>query len=256
LVERAAGRGVTHLALTDHDTLDGFAEAQATAEEVGIRLIAGIELSCQWKSNTIHIVGLDFDPFDEKLLQRIATQNTNRWQRAREIATKLEKIASANLLDMAVEFAGGTVPGRPHFAQALIKAGVVTDHGEAFKKYLGTGKKGDVKAFWPELADIPAWIKEAGGVAVLAHPRKYRMSATKLREMIDDFQAAGGQAMEVAVSGQSSGDTGFLAEMARRKGLLASVGSDFHGPGAPWCELGTAPALPAGLSPVWQAFQS
>lgn len=255
LLARASDRGVTHLALTDHDTLDGQAEARTAAAASGVELISGIELSCLWKSQTIHVVGLDFDGESPEFLAAVAEQTDNRWRRAAMIADRLERLKVPDLLDRARDHADGDVPGRPHFAKALIEAGVVKDMNQAFKRYLGAGKPGDVKAYWPALETVVKWILDAGGVAVLAHPRKYKLTATKLRALVADFQRAGGQSLEVITSGQSSGDLGFLAELCRREGLWASQGSDFHFPGAPWCELGKIPALPEGLIPVWQHFR-
>lgn len=254
LVERAAGRGVTHLALTDHDTIEGLEAARAACDQHGVTLVPGVELSCLWKSRTIHVVGLDFDPADKAFHEAMETQKANRWARARQIADRLSKLRVPDLLERATEFAGGDVPGRPHFAQALVEGGVVSNTAQAFKRHLGAGKPGDVKAYWPELSEVVAWIVKAGGIAVLAHPRKYQMTATKLRELTADFRKVGGRALEVSTSGQSSGDLGFLAELCRREGMWASQGSDFHFPGAPWCELGKIMKMPDGLEPVWHHF--
>lgn len=259
LVRRAADMGVTHLALTDHDTVEGIAEARAAADSAGIRLVNGIELSCVWRKHTIHIVGLDMDLDDETFHHRIDGQQASRWKRARRIAEKLSKHVAGcdgDILERATALAGGDVPGRPHFARALVEAGLVKDTAQAFKRYLGSGKPGDVKAFWPELEQVVRWINEAGGIAVVAHPRKYKLTATRLRELVGDFVAAGGQGIEVITSGQSSGDLGFLTELCRREDLLASRGSDFHFPGAGWCELGRIPRLPEGLTPVWEKFRN
>lgn len=255
LVARAAEQGVSHLALTDHDTIAGLAQARARGQELGLSLISGVELSCVWRSHTIHVVGLDFDEVDPALLKALAQQNENRWQRARLIADKLARLKVDGLLEKATALAGGDVPGRPHFAQALVDAGVVPKTAHAFKRHLGSGKPGDVKACWPELSEVVEWITAAGGIAVLAHPRKYRLTATRLRALTTDFRQAGGRAIEVSVSGQSSGDLGFVAELARREQLLASQGSDFHFPGAPWCELGRIMKMPEGLEPVWHHFK-
>ena len=246
---------MTHLALTDHDTIDGLPEAAEAASEAGVSLINGTELSCVWKSQTIHVVGLDFDANSASFLRELAGQHDNRWRRARTIAERLERLRVPDLLELATAEAGGDVPGRPHFAKALVQSDVVKDLNQAFKRYLGAGKPGDVKAFWPELETVVSWITRAGGLAVLAHPRKYRMTATRLRALVGDFRRSGGQAIEVSTSGQSSGDLGFLAELCRREGLLASQGSDFHFPGASWCELGVIAPLPDGLTPVWQQFR-
>lgn len=255
LVFRAHERGVTHLALTDHDTIAGLPEALEAASEVGIELVSGIELSCIWRSQTIHVVGLDFDACAPALVAAIAEQHDNRWRRARTIAQRLDQLKVKDLLDRATLQADSDVPGRPHFARVLVEAGVVKDLNQAFKRYLGAGKPGDVRAYWPELATVVGWILEAGGQAVLAHPRKYKLTATRLRALVADFQRAGGQALEVTTSGQSSGDLGFLAELCRREGILASQGSDFHFPGAPWCELGAIPAMPEGIEPIWRRFR-
>ncbi|WP_432209917.1 PHP domain-containing protein [Marinobacter alkaliphilus] len=255
LVARAAEQGVSHLALTDHDTIAGLAQARARGQELGLSLISGVELSCVWRSHTIHVVGLDFDEADPAFLKALAQQNENRWQRARLIADRLARLKVDGLLEKATALAGGDVPGRPHFAQVLVNAEVVPKTAHAFKRYLGSGKPGDVKACWPELSEVVQWITDAGGIAVLAHPRKYRLTATRLRELTADFRRAGGRAIEVSVSGQSSGDLGFVAELARREQLLASQGSDFHFPGAPWCELGRIMKMPEGLEPVWHHFR-
>lgn len=255
LVARAADQGVTHLALTDHDTISGLAEAGVVAGERGVSLIPGIELSCVWKSRTIHIVGLDFDAQSDTFRAALERQKDNRWARARAIDDKLSYLNVPDLLKRATEASGGDVPGRPHFAGVLVEAGVVRNLAQAFKRHLGSGKPGDVKAFWPELAEVVQWLTDAGGIAVLAHPRKYRLTATKLRELTADFRRAGGRALEVSTSGQSSGDLGFLAELCRREHLLASQGSDFHFPGASWCELGRIMKMPDGLEPVWHQFK-
>ncbi|WP_100639551.1 PHP domain-containing protein [Marinobacter salexigens] len=255
LLARAAENKVTHLALTDHDTISGLPEAHAAAIANGVVLIPGIELSCLWRSRTIHIVGLDFDIENGGFLKALEQQNRNRWDRAAMIADRQSKLAIPDLLERATVEAGGDVPGRPHFARIMVESGVVKNAAQAFKRHLGAGKPGDVKAYWPELPEVVQWINSAGGIAVLAHPRKYQLTATKLRELTADFRRAGGQAIEVVTSGQSSGDLGFLAELCVREKLLASQGSDFHFPGAPWCELGRIMKMPDGLEPVWHHFK-
>ncbi|WP_372926910.1 phosphatase, partial [Marinobacter sp.] len=192
---------------------------------------------------------------DKDLNAALERQNDNRWRRARTIAEKLSKLRIDHLVEKATGKAGGDVPGRPHFARVLVEEGAVKDSAQAFKRYLGSGKAGDVKGFWPSLEEVVQWVTRAGGIAVLAHPRKYKLTATKLRALTGDFRQAGGRAIEVSTSGQSSGDLGFLAELCRRENLLASQGSDFHFPGAPWCELGSIMKMPDGLEPVWHHFR-
>lgn len=255
LIARAQEQRVDYLALTDHDTIAGLSPAREALQGSDLTLINGVELSCVWRSHTIHVVGLDFIDTDPAFLAALEQQNENRWQRARMITERLHKLRVNDLLEKATTVAGGDVPGRPHFAEVLVNEGVVPRMEHAFKRYLGSGKPGDVKACWPELAEVVGWVRAAGGISVLAHPRKYRLTATRLRELVADFQRAGGQGIEVSVSGQSSGDLGFVAELARRQGLWASQGSDFHFPGAPWCELGRITKMPEGLEPVWHHFR-
>ncbi|TGN41312.1 PHP domain-containing protein [Marinobacter confluentis] len=256
LITRASEKGVTHLALTDHDTVAGLTRAASSAAGAGISLISGTELSCVWRSQTIHVVGLDFDSDDPVFRAALDRQNDNRWGRARAITDKLSRLGVDDLLGKATLCANGDVPGRPHFARVLVDEGIVKDPAQAFKRHLGAGKPGDVKAFWPELEEVVQWIVDAGGVAVLAHPRKYRLTATRLRALVADFKRAGGRSIEVSTSGQSSGDLGFLAELCRREELLGSQGSDFHFPGAPWCELGRITKMPDGIEPVWHHFRT
>ena len=255
LLARAHQKGVSHLALTDHDTLNGLGPARLAAQDYNIELIAGVELSCAWRSHTIHIVGLDFAEDDPQFLERLQQQNANRHARAGVIVERLARLKVDNLLERATEHAGGDVPGRPHFAQALVDAGVVKNIAQAFKRHLGAGKPGDVKAYWPELEEVVRWVNDAGGIAVLAHPRKYDLSATKLRALVADFRRAGGQGMEVCSPGLTSSDIGFLVQLCQTEGLWASQGSDFHTPKAPWAELGRIQKMPEGLSPVWHHFR-
>jgi hypothetical protein len=254
LLARAHEKGVSHLALTDHDTLNGLGSARLAAQDYNIELISGVELSCVWRSHTIHIVGLDFAEDDPQFLARLQQQNANRHARAGVIVERLARLKVDNLLEHATKHAGGDVPGRPHFAQALVDAGVVKNIAQAFKRHLGAGKPGDVKAYWPELEEVVRWVNDAGGIAVLAHPRKYDLSATKLRALVADFRRAAGRGMEVCSPGQTASDVSFLAQLCQSEGLWASQGSDFHTPKAPWAELGRIQKMPEGLSPVWHHF--
>jgi len=255
LVERAIGQGVELLAITDHDTVAGL-EAARSAASGRVNLIDGIELSCVWRHYTIHVVGLNMDIKEAGFRSALRRQAENRWRRAHEISSRLIRAGLPDVGESATALAGGDVPGRPHFARALVAAGAVRDFNAAFKRYLGAGKVGDVRGCWPELHEVVEWIKAAGGVAILAHPRKYRMTATRLRELLDDFLAAGGDGLEVLTGGQSPSDTAFLADLAVRKQCLASLGSDFHVPGMHWNELGGTGPLPGKVEPVWNRFQS
>ncbi len=246
--------GVDVLALTDHDTVAGVAEAQSTAKDLPLSLISGIEVSAQWRGRTIHVVGLNIDINRPKLVAALDTLHRLRNDRAQQIAVKLEKVGLKDALAGAQGFAGDSIIGRPHFAAHMVASGFVKSSAQAFKRYLGAGKVGDIGNVWPEVCEAVGLIVEAGGIAVLAHPEKYKLTRTKLRELIADFSAAGGGAMEVVSSRQDPKVTKMLAELCGHFGLLASTGSDFHRQGQPWQELGQQSELPEGCQPVWAAF--
>jgi 3',5'-nucleoside bisphosphate phosphatase len=254
LVRRAQARGVQVLALTDHDTLAGQAEAAHWGQALGVQLIAGIEFSTQWAGRSIHLVGLGFDPAAASIADGVQRQVALRQSRAQTIAERLAKAGIPNALAGAQAIAGEAILGRPHFAQYLVAQGHVPNAAAAFKKYLGAGKPGDVKSLWPELAEAVHWITAAGGIAVLAHPDKYTLTRSKLKSLLGEFKEAGGQAMEVISGKQLPAVTDKLARLAREMSLMASCGSDFHVPNQPWQELGAFGTLPPLCTPVWQAF--
>ena len=254
LVDRAAEMGVGMLALTDHDTLSGLQEAKLQAQQHDIEIINGIEFSCVYNGMGIHVVGLGFDETHPGMLAAVALQEQRRQERAVTIAERLEKKGAHGVMEEAQRVANGAQLGRPHFAQALINMGKVNNMAQAFKKYLGAGKPGDVKALWPDITEVVSWIVEAGGVAVLAHPDSYKLTRTKLKLLLTAFTAAGGRAVEVVTSTMESSFTSRMSEMCEEFNLLASQGSDFHGP-KPWTELGRFPKMPNGLTPVWSHWQ-
>lgn len=255
LVARALERGISTLAITDHDTAEGFRQAQAHASAAGLRLIPGIELSCVWGGITIHVVGLNFNPDSPAMREAEQRQTDARRNRAALIAEKVGKKLQHEIVLTDVEvYAGGEQIGRPHFAQYLIDRGLVPSMAVAFSKYLGAGKAGDVKAGWPDMADAVQWIVAAGGIPVLAHAHHYNMTRTKLRACIQDFIDAGGQALEVAYGQMDSNQQGQISALAREFNLLGSCGSDYHGPNRFGLELGVMPTFPAGITPVWQRW--
>lgn len=255
VVARAGEQGVSVLALTDHDTVAGLGEARAAAHEHELVLVTGVEFSCLWRGQTIHVVGLDFDDEDGALVEAVNHQESVRHERARTIDERLCKKGLPSVLAEAQALAAG-VPGRPHFARAMVDRGIVTRNDSAFRRYLGNGKVGDVRACWPGLDEVVAWIVDAGGTAVLAHPRKYGLTNNKLRKLVADFTSAGGSSLEVLSAGQSPQDAAYLARLCRESGCSASGGSDFHEPGRHWCELGKLPPLPEDTDPVWHHFSS
>ncbi len=254
LVDRAVEMGVSMLALTDHDTLSGLPEAKQQALGHPIEIINGIEFSCVWNGMGIHVVGLGFDELHPVMVDAVALQEKRRHTRAVTIGERLEKKGVEGIWEAANAIANGAQLGRPHFAQALIDLGKVSNMAQAFKKYLGAGKPGDVKTEWPEIADVVSWITQSGGVAVIAHPDSYKLTRTKLKLLLKAFKEAGGTGVEVVTSTMESSFTRRMAEFCEEFDLLASQGSDFHGP-KPWTELGRFPNMPEGLTPVWSHWQ-
>lgn len=251
LVQRAAARNITALALTDHDTTIGLAEAALEAAAANVILVPGIEFSCIWGGVTIHVLGLGIDSSSEVMIKAVEHQSEVRRQRSEIIAEKMSrKHNMPGLLEGIEEFSGEAIPARPHFAKKMVQMGYVASVREAFSAYLGSGKSGDVKVGWPELSTVCGWVKDSGGLAVIAHPRKYKCTLTKLRRLFDDFKEVGGEGLEVSVGGQKQGETGLLADLCNRYGFLASAGSDFHSPGFPWSDLGLFPSLPGSVSSV------
>jgi len=254
LVTRAAGRGVTHLALTDHDTLAGLAEAQMAATHNGIELINGVEISVTWQRKPLHIVGLGFDIGDPVLNSLLEELQLTRRQRAEKIAAKLAKKGVKEPLEHASRHAQGRLITRPHFARCLIEQGFATDFESAFANYLGQGKPGFVSTEWVSMENALEALHGAGGVAIIAHPRRYRLTHSWMRRLLEAFKAMGGEAVEVVTGGGSPGDVEAMTQLAIKFDLLASVGSDFHDPINPWIELGKLAPLPAALVPVWKAL--
>ncbi len=254
LVSRAKSRGVTHLALTDHDTVQGLQGAAEQARLEGLSLINGIEFSCLWAGRGIHVLGLNIDPNCPALRTVVAAQHEARDARAEEIAAKLAKAGITGAYAGARTLAGDAVIGRPHFARYLVEQGYAANVNGAFKQYLGAGKVGDVKHRWPDVPAVVAVVRAAGGVAVLAHPAKYDLTRTKLRDLLSEFKESGGEAVEVVSGQQLPSETAALAAMAQAFELHASCGSDFHVPDQPWQELGSFATLPPRCRPVWQLW--
>ena len=253
LVARAIDQSVDMLAITDHDNIDGYCEA-IEENYSNIRLVSGIELSAVWQGINIHIVGLNFIP---ALLQvAVSRQKKARQARAVKIARRLEKQGIVNALFGAQQFATSSIIGRPQFARYLVSAGLVTTEAEAFRKWLGAGKIGDVKTSWPTVPTVVADIINAGGQAVLAHPHHYKMTNRKLGNFLQQFKDCGGAGIEVCSSGMTKEKTDYFATLCTKYNLFASRGSDFHTPTNPWVELGRVAPIPAHLTPIWHAFST
>lgn len=252
LMQLCHGRGLTHVALTDHDTVSGVAEAAAEADRLGMRLICAAELSAQWQGVTIHVVALLPNGAQGALTEGLTAQARAREARSEEIARRLEAVGLEDALMRAREQAGSERPlGRPDFARALVAAGLVPDMATAFKKYLGAGKRGDVKSHWPWLSDIIGWIRDAEGVAVLAHPLRYGMTRRKRGLLLDAFADAGGEAAELISGFQNSDVTRDLARQLQERNMYGSLGSDFHFPGGPLAPGSMSEVPRTALRPVW-----
>ena len=255
LVERAASMGVHVLALTDHDELSGLAEARATALQVGIRLVHGVEISITWHTQSIHIVGLNVDPASPTLVSGLANNRGGRAVRAEKMAAELAKLGIQGALEGAYQFAGNkSLIGRTHFARFLVQKGVVKDVKTVFKKYLVKGKPGYVPHEWAGLEEALDWIHAAGGHAVLAHPGRYLMGREKLRLLLSEFKHFGGDAIEVVTGSHTADQVPVFAGLASEFRLMASIGSDFHAPGEGGRELGRLAPLPAQCTPLWSAW--
>jgi predicted metal-dependent phosphoesterase TrpH len=228
LLLQAKEAGVSRFAITDHDTLAGYLSVKDTQAAKDVGLISGVELSCRWAKTTIHVVGLGFDDSAAEIIDMVTSLSDARIERAKTIAQRLENAGFSGALDGALKVANGSQIGRPHFAQWMLDTGHVASLTEAFDKYLGAGKVGDVKAFWPAMADVVHAITASGGVAVLAHPLKYRLTGMKLRALLNDFKSAGGTCLEILNGRQPELDMKRLSQMAESLNLLVSVGSDFH----------------------------
>lgn len=255
LVKYAHDKGVTELALTDHDNTAGIAEARLQADQLGMNLINGVEVSSIWNNRLVHIVGLNFDTENQALQKGLADLRKQREERGEKIGRRLEKLGICGALAGARQFSNGQILSRTHFARYLVESGVVKNPNEAFKKYLGDGKPACVTSEWASMEQTVEWIKGAGGHAVIAHPARYKLSATRLRLFIEDFVACGGQGFEVVSGSQDAAENRKMADYALRYELYASKGSDYHGPNQPWLSMGRMPDLPAACTPIWSLWE-
>ncbi|MGR9091457.1 MAG: PHP domain-containing protein [Gammaproteobacteria bacterium] len=253
LLQQATAAGVELLSITDHDTLDAYATLPARDPKAP-QLIGGIELSTEWRGCGIHVLGLNVGLSSDAMRAATTFQCHARAQRAEKIAERLEQIGVERALAGARTYANGGQIGRPHFARHLVASGFVKDFGQAFRKFLGAGKIGDVKQHWAPLERIVGWIRDSGGTAVLAHPGRYGLTHTRRNALITDFAATGGTGLEIISGRQEPSLTATLATTAGKLGLLASCGSDFHHPGQPWARIGMPVTLPSDCRPVWETW--
>ena len=270
LVELAKKTGCDAVALTDHDNTGGLAEAETAAAELHIRFIRGVELSVTWPAKssvavaatadlnpiTIHVVGLGIDPLDATLVAGIASIRDGRLERARQMGAHLAHMGIEGVFEDALALAENKdMIGRTHFARAMVTRGLATSVGAVFGKFLTPGKPGFVAHQWASLGDAIGWITGAGGVAVLAHPGRYKLSKQEMRQLLTEFKQAGGQTIEVITGSHEKHQYREYAALAREFDFMASRGSDFHGHGESRFQPGTLPPLPDDLVPVWTVLQ-
>lgn len=255
LALRAHQNGVHLWSLTDHDVLGGQARAQDAALNLGMEYVSGVEISISWMGQTVHIVGLGFDPSNVTLQDGLRATRDGREERARQMAAQLAQIGIENSYEGALKFAGNPeLIARTHFARYLVEQQVCRDMDEVFRKYLVAGKPGYVSHRWASLDQAVDWITGAGGEAVIAHPGRYRLNAMQMDELYARFKDLGGAGIEVVTGSHSPDQYQTYAEVAKRYGFMASRGSDFHDPQESDIDLGQLPHLPEHLTPIWSAF--
>ncbi len=256
LASRAKSNGVQIWSLTDHDELGGQDRAQEAAQALGMQYISGIEISVTWCDQTLHIVGLGIDHKNTDLVDGLYQTRYGRSNRAKAIAEQLDQIGIKNAYEGALQFVGNPeLISRTHFARFLVESGVCKDTNEVFANYLIEGKPGFVPHVWANLNDAVTWIRQAGGLAIIAHPGRYNYSSLQLTQLYEQFKDMGGQGIEVVTGSHSPDEYKTFAKVALQYGFLASRGSDFHDPQESHIDLGKLPDLPSQLRPVWSVFQ-
>lgn len=252
LIEAAAIEGVGMLALTDHDTLGGIGEAYVAARAHNVRFVPGVEISVTWERRTLHIVGLAIDIESTTLKAGLEQLQQTRTRRARHMAWKLEKMGVKHASQRIAALADGGQITRTHFARLLVEDGLCRNGQQAFAQYLRPGKRLHVRADWAPLDDAIDWIHAADGLAVLAHPHGYKMTAAWRQRMYDAFAEAGGDATEVCCGNSTPDRLEASATAAETHGLMGSAGSDFHSHDQRWLRLGRLPNMPKRVTPIWQ----
>ena len=256
LAARARANGVQLWALTDHDEISGQHEAASAAQAQGLDYLTGVEISVTFAQSTVHVVGLGFDFRDARLVHGLQETRGGRGTRAQDMAQQLALAGIPGAYEGALRYAGNPqLISRTHFARYLVEQGVCHDTSEVFRRFLTEGKPGFVPHRWARLGDAVRWIREAGGVAVIAHPARYDLTPTEEYALFSEFSQHGGQAVEVVTGSHTPAEYAIYADMAREFGLAASRGSDFHSPQESHTDLGQLPPLPTGLTPVWELLQ-
>lgn len=250
VVRRAVDKKVDVLALTDHDSIEGLPAAHVIAKSLGLKLISGVEISCTWQKTTIHVVGLGISLQSKTMQDLLDCIQSARKKRAKKIGRNLEKLGIKDAYKQTKALANNNIITRSHYAKFLHENSYSKSFQDSFKKYLGQGKPGFAKGEWFSLEQTVQTIHQAGGLAVIAHPTRYKMTNTKLNKLCTDFKALGGDGIEVVNSGNNPDKTKYLSNLCQQYDFLASIGSDFHSPGG-FIELGKLPPLPQSCRPIW-----
>jgi predicted metal-dependent phosphoesterase TrpH len=257
VAERAKAGGVELWALTDHDEVGGQREARSAALALGMDYLTGVEISVTFAGTTVHIVGLGFDDEDPQLNEGLKATRGGRHERAQEMSDGLARVGIEGCYEGALRYAGNPdLISRTHFARHLVESGVCRDVPEVFRRFLTEGKPGFVPHRWARLGDAVRWITQAQGVAVIAHPARYNLTANEEYALFSEFKTHGGQGVEVVTGSHSPSEYGKYADMAQEFDLLASRGSDFHSPNESHTPLGGLPNLPGQLNPVWAHLEA
>jgi 3',5'-nucleoside bisphosphate phosphatase len=255
LAARAAANGVELWSLTDHDEISGQHRAAAAAKAHGMKYLTGTEISVTFAGQTVHIVGLGFDADSPSMHQGLYDTRGGRGARARAMAEQLALAGIPDAYEGALKYAGNPeLVSRTHFARFLVETGVCKDQSEVFRRFLIEGKPGYVTHQWASLRDAVQWITGSGGMAVIAHPARYRFTANEEWALFSEFKAHGGGGVEVVTGSHTAAEYVEYADTAREFGLAASRGSDFHSPGESHTDLGQLPFLPGQLTPVWEVL--
>ena len=255
LAQRASANGVELWALTDHDEVGGQERAAAAAKALGMKYLTGVEISVTFLGQTVHILGFGFDADNAQLVQGLLQTRSGRGERAQAMSDGLAKVGIKGAYEGALQFVGNPeLISRTHFARFLVESGVCKETNEVFRKYLTEGKPGFVEHRWATLKDAVTWIVQAGGMAVIAHPARYKFSPNEEFALFTEFKGFDGQGVEVVTGSHTPAEYFTYAETAKEFGLAASRGSDFHSPDESHTELGTLPYLPGHLTPVWEVL--
>lgn len=253
LVRRAVSNGVRMLALTDHDEVAGIAEAKKVAEQTGIELVSGVEISITWAGTTIHIVGLHVNENDPVLVERLRGNRTGRMERAQRMGERFAELGVDGTYEGALKYVTNpNLISRKHFARYLVETGVCKTISNAFDRYLKDGGPAYIRHQWATLTEAVQWILDAGGIAVVAHPGRYKIKEMALHAFLDEFKQLGGTGMEVVTGSHTPDQYLNFARLANRYGFLASAGSDFHAPGESLIDVGRLPDFPCQVEPIWK----